>query len=107
MKESCVDCLKITEDKVIKCRDHTSDARLIKTIDAMSRREARNPCLSITAKPRLRARSPHLSRARRSRLNITAMSKRRARGPHPTSSQWLNAELKPVFQLQMSPASQL
>ena len=29
-------------------QSHTSDARLIKIIDAMSRREARNPRLSIT-----------------------------------------------------------
>ena len=32
-----VDCLKITEDKSSDNRVHTSDARMIKTIDAMSR----------------------------------------------------------------------
>jgi len=98
--------------QVVRCRAHTSDARLIKIIDAMSRREARSSCLSITAKPRREARSPCLSftakprrGARSPRLNTTTMPKRRARGPRPASSLWLNAKLKPAFQLQMSHAS--
>ena len=32
-----------------------------------------------------------------------SVPKREVRGPHPASSQWLNTELKPAFQLQSEP----
>ena len=51
-----IDCPKITEDKSSDNRVHTSDAKMIKTIDAVSRRGARGPRLSIIAVPNHKAR---------------------------------------------------
>ena len=74
-----VDCLKIAEDKSSDNRIHTSDARMIKANDAVSRCGVRNPHLDNTAVPKHGVRSP--------RLNITAVPKCKARGPrlHITS----------------------
>ena len=105
-----IDCLKITEDKLLDNIVHTSDVNIIKAIDVEFKVRVSN----ITAVPRRRARGPHLNiiavpkrKARRLRFNTTAALKREARGPRSASPQWLNANLKPAFQLQMSPASKL
>ena len=42
-----------------------------------------------------------------SRFNTTAVPKHGAQDPHPASPQWPNADIKPAFQLQISPVSQL
>ena len=65
--------------QVVKCRVHTSDARLIKTIDAVPRRKARYPRLSITAKSRRGAQSP-----RPAELDARV----------PITQQWQNAGLE-------------
>jgi len=109
--------------QVVKCRVHILDAKLIKTIDAVPRYEARNSHLSITTKPRRRleacvsahckakmqARSLHLSitaKPRRKawslRLSTLAMPTRRAHSLHlvgleacvSTPQQFPNAELE-------------
>jgi len=71
-----IDCLKITEDKSLDSRVHTSDARLIKAINATPKYRARrlHPC--ITTMPRHKARNP--------RPSITVMSRCEAQNSHPS-----------------------
>jgi len=108
------DCLKITEDKSSDNRVRTSDARMIRAIGAASRRGVRSPRLRHHYNSRRRARGPRLNitailkrRARSLRFNTISVPKRELQDPRPASSQRINAELMPAFQLQMSTVSQL
>jgi len=116
--------IKFTRSKV---KHMARSSRLNAT--AMPRRRAQRPCLSTTSVLRHKAWGPRHSlrpasqtrssrrasnttsmrkhRVRGSRFNTTAVPKRKAQDPRLTLSQWLNAELKLTFQLQVSPASQL
>jgi len=98
-----IDCLKIIEDKSSDNKIHASDVRLIKATRPKLRCRAQNPRLNITAMPRRRAQGPCLSTTLV--LRHTAWSphlKREARDPHLALPQWLNAKLKPAFQLEKS-----
>ena len=71
----------------------------VSNITAVPRRKVRDPRLNIIAVQKRMARRLH--------FNTTAAPERRARGLRLASYQWLNAELEPAFQPQMSHASQL
>jgi len=77
-----VDCLKITKDKSLDSRVHTSD-----TIHPTLRR---------------RARSSRLSRARSLRPSITAVSKREAQNPRPRIATMSRREAKLASQYHRS-----
>ena len=99
-----VDCLKITEDKSSDNRVHTLDTRMIKAIDAVSRRGVRSPRLNITAVPKRGVRGPRLNiiavpkcKARCLRFNAISVPKCEVQDTRPTSSQLLNVEFKLAF----------
>jgi len=130
----CVDCLKITKNKLSDSRVYTSDVRLIKAIYATPRRRAQSlhPCNAKMqslkpasqhqcnvktqgSKPasqhhrgvKMRGSKPAFQHHCNTKTQGSKPAYSKARAPHRTTSQWLNAKLKPAFQLQVSSASQL
>jgi len=102
-----VDCLKTNEDKSSDNRVHTSDARMIKTIDAVSRRGVRSLRLKHHCSAKTQGSRPASQHHCTTKMQGSTPAFQHYSSAQTRSSRPVSSILKPAFQLQVSLASQL